>query len=355
MRRSLSRWASFELGRDQAPLRDAVAKLCEHFPGSYWQQLDAKRKYPHEFVSRVTADGYMGALIPTKYGGSGLGLRSASLILQTIHESGCSASAIHAGLYIMSALVRHGTEQQKQAFLPKIASVRNIFSSFPLFFFLTLYYSKGELSLKAFGVTEATSGSETLALRTTAERVGDEFEISGHKTYISRAQQSDLMLLLARTSSDATVKPAERLSLFLVDLKEAQKRNEIEIVPIRTMINHHANEVFIDKLRVSEDALVGREGQGFKCVLDGMNAERILLASEALGDGLWFLNTAVDYAKERTVFGRPIGQNQSISFPLAESYAELSAVDLSIRQAIALFESGDASLVRFFLLLNYFL
>ncbi len=311
---------TLELGEDYPDIREQVRRICANFPGSYWQGLDERSEYPHAFVDALTESGYLGALIPENYGGAGLPLRAASVILETIHASGCSAGACHAQMYIMGTLLRHGSDAQKQEFLPRIAT--------------------GELRLQAFGVTEPTTGSDTTQLKTRAVRDGDHYVVNGQKIWTSRALQSDLMLLLARTTPVEQVrKRTEGLSVFLVDLRAA-RGNGCEIRPIPTMINHNTTEVFFDDLRIPATALIGTEGQGFRYILDGMNAERVLIASEALGDGRYFVERAVSYANERRVFDQPIGRNQAIQHPIARAYAELEAADLMIRRAAAVFQAG---------------
>ena len=309
------------LGEDYPDLRAAVRKICEDFPGEYWRKLDEARAYPTEFVQAMTASGFLGALIPEEYGGSGLPLRAAAVILEEVNASGCTASPVHAQMYIMGTLLRHGSEEQKRRYLPKIAS--------------------GELRLQAFGVTEPTTGSDTTQLKTRAEKKGnDRYVINGQKVWTSRALHSDLMLLLARTTPvDQVKRRTDGLSTFLVDLR-ASKGKGLEIKPIKALINHNTTEVFFDNLEVPAENLIGEEGQGFRYILDGMNAERILVASECIGDGRWLLNKGVAYANERKVFGRPIGQNQGVQFPLARAYAELEAADMIARRAAALFDAG---------------
>lgn len=313
--------AVIELGEDYADIRDAVRRICEGFPGSYWQDLDEKAEYPHAFVDALTESGYLGALIPEEYGGSGLPLRAASVILETIHAAGCSAAACHAQMYIMGTVLRHGSDDQKRKYLPGIAS--------------------GELRLQAFGVTEPTTGSDTTQLKTRAVRDGDGYVVNGQKIWTSRALQSDLMLLLARTTPVEEVRSRTHgLSVFLVDLREVRGKG-CDIRPIPTMINHNTNEVFFEDMRIPADALIGEEGQGFRYILDGMNAERVLIASEALGDGRYFIDRAVGYANERHVFGNPIGKNQGIAHPIARAYAELEAAEMMIRKAAATFDAGE--------------
>jgi acyl-CoA dehydrogenase len=312
--------ASMELGQDWPDLRDSVRKICEKFDENYWHELDEKSEYPHDFVNALTESGYLAALIPEEYGGSGLPLRAASVILETIHASGCSAAACHAQMYIMGTVLRHGSEEQKQQYLPKIAT--------------------GELRLQAFGVTEPTTGSDTTQLKTRAVREGDEYVVNGQKIWTSRALQSDLMLLLARTTpADQVEKRTQGLSVFLIDLREL-KGNGCDIRPIKAMVNHNTNEVFFDNMRIPASSLIGEEGNGFKYILSGMNAERVLVASEAIGDGRWFVQKAVDYSNDRQVFGRSIGQNQSIQHPIARAYAEIEAADMMVRKGAALFQAG---------------
>jgi len=310
-----------DYGTDYADIREQVTRLCAQFPGEYWQGLDDRGEYPHEFVDLLTESGFLAALIPEQYGGSGLPIRAASVILETIHANGCSAAACHAQMYTMGTLLRHGDEGQKQKYLPLIAS--------------------GELRLQAFGVTEPTTGSDTTQLKTRAVKDGDQYVVNGQKIWTSRAHQSDLMLLLARTMpANEVEKRTQGLSTFLVDLRET-RGNGCEIRSIPTMINHNTTEVFFDNMRIPADALVGKEGEGFKNILSGMNAERILIASEALGDGRYFMEKGVGYANERQVFGRPIGQNQGIGFPLAAAYAQLESAEMMIRKAAALYDSDQ--------------
>ncbi|UEM19198.1 acyl-CoA/acyl-ACP dehydrogenase [Skermanella mucosa] len=311
---------SMELGEDYPELRDSVRRVCQRFPGEYWRKLDDASGYPTEFVDELTRAGFLAALIPEEYGGSGLPIRAAAVILETINASGCTASPAHAQMYIMGTLLRHGSPEQKRRYLPGIAD--------------------GSLRLQAFGVTEPTSGSDTTKLKTRAERQGDHYVVNGQKVWTSRALHSDLMLLLARTTPlDKVAKKTDGLSVFLVDLRDAVG-NGMEIRPIDALINHNTTEVFIDGLKVPAENLIGEEGKGFRYILDGMNAERILVATEALGDGRWLLDKAVDYARTREVFGGPIGRNQGIQFPLARCYAEIEAADMMARRAAALFEAG---------------
>jgi acyl-CoA dehydrogenase len=306
--------------QDYSELRDAVRRICRDYPGEYWRKLDNESGYPTQFVRALNDAGFLGALIPEEYGGSGMPLRAAAVILEEINASGCVASAAHAQMYIMGTLLRHGSEEQKRRYLPDIAS--------------------GALRLQAFGVTEPTSGSDTTQLKTRAVRKGDVYVVNGQKVWTSRALHSDLMLLLVRTTPlEECKKKTDGLSTLLVDLRMA-KGNGIEIRPIPTMINHNTTEVFIENLEVPVENLIGEEGKGFRYILDGMNAERILVAQECIGDGRWLLKKAVDYANERKVFGRAIGQNQGIQFPLARAYMELEAADLMSRKAAALFQKG---------------
>jgi acyl-CoA dehydrogenase len=309
------------LGKDYPELREAVQRVCARFPGEYWRARDESSTYPKEFVDALTEAGFLAALIPEEYGGAGLPLRAACVILEEINGSGCNAGAAHAQMYIMGTLLRHGNAEQKQRYLPAIA--------------------RGELRLQAFGVTEPTTGSDTTQLKTRAERRGNShYVVTGQKVWTSRALQSDLMLLLARTTPvDAVKRRTDGLSTFIVDLN-ASRGKGIEIRPLKAMINHNATEIFMDGLEVPAENLVGEEGKGFRYILDGMNAERTLIAGEAVGDGRWLLAKAVDYANERRVFDRPIGQNQGVQFPIARAYASLEAADMMVRRAAALFEAG---------------
>ena len=301
-------------------IREAVARLCANYPGAYWRALDRERGYPTEFVRELTETGYLSVLIPEEYGGSGLGLPAAAAVLEEIQKSGGNGGACHAQMYMMGTVLRHGSEDQKRRYLPEIAA--------------------GRLRLQAFGVTEPTSGTDTLSLRTTAERDGDGYVVNGQKVWTSRAEHSDLMLLLARTTPrDRVEKRTDGLSVFLIDLRAA-RGDGLEIRPIRTMINHATTEIFFDGLRVPADGLIGAEGAGFRYVLDGMNAERILIGAECVGDARWFIAKAADYARERRVFGRRIGENQGVQFPIAEAYAATEAADLMVGKAAALFEAG---------------
>ena len=311
---------SVSLGEDYSDIRESVRRICAGFPGEYWRRLEEKLEYPTEFVKALTDAGYLGALIPEEYGGAGLPLRAASVILEEIHASGCNAGACHAQMYIMGTLLRHGSEEQKKRYLPKIAS--------------------GELRLQAFGVTEPTSGTDTTQLKTRAVRNGDHYVVHGQKVWTSRALHSDLMLLLARTTPlDQVKKKTEGLSVFLVDIRESLGKG-LEIKPLKAMINHHATEVFFDGVKVPAENLIGEEGKGFKYILDGMNAERILIAAECIGDARWFTKTAVKYANERVIFGRPIGQNQAIQFPIARAHAETEAAEILLRKSAAMFAAN---------------
>ena len=303
-------------------IRESVRALCAGYPGEYWREKDRERAYPTEFVLALTEAGFLAVLIPEEYGGSGLGLRAASAILEEIHKSGCNGAACHAQMYIMGTILRHGSAEQKARWLPGIAS--------------------GDLRLQAFGVTEPGSGTDTLALRTVAEKKGnDRYVVNGQKVWTSRAEHSDLMLLLARTTPRERVKKrTEGLSVFVVDMREALG-NGLTIRPIRTMINHATTETFFDDLEVPAENLIGTEGQGFRYILDGMNAERVLIGAECIGDARWFIDTAAAYARERIVFGRPIGQNQGIQFPIAKAYAATEAADLMVQKAAALYDAGE--------------
>jgi len=310
-------------GHDEfADIREGVRALCAKFPGEYWRALDRDRAYPTEFVAALTEAGYLAALIPEEYGGSGLNLGSAAAILEEVHASGGNGAACHAQMYTMGTILRHGSDSQKERYLPLIAS--------------------GELRLQAFGVTEPTSGTDTLSLRTTAKREGnDHYVINGQKIWTSRAEHSDLMLLLARTASkEQAKKRTDGLSVFLVDMRLAQGAN-IAINPIRTMMNHSTTQIFFDDLRVPAENLIGEEGQGFRYILSGMNAERILIAAECIGDAKWFIAKATQYAKDRALFGRPIGQNQGVQFPIARAYAQMRAAELMVHEAARKYDSGE--------------
>jgi alkylation response protein AidB-like acyl-CoA dehydrogenase len=306
--------------QDLQEIRSAVSKLCAGFPGEYWRALDRDRKYPTEFVRALTEAGYLSCLIPEAYGGSGLGLSFAATILEEIQASGANGAATHAQMYIMGTLLRHGTEAQKRAYLPKIAT--------------------GELRLQAFGVTEPTAGTDTTSIRTTAVRQGDRYVVNGQKVWTSRAEHSDLMLLLARTTPrDQAAKKTEGMSVFLVDMRKVLGHG-LTIRPIRTMINHSTTEVFFDNMEVPAENLIGEEGRGFRYILDGMNAERILIGAECIGDARWFIDKARNYAVERNVFGRPIGQNQGVQFPIARAYMSMRAATLMVECACDLYEHG---------------
>jgi alkylation response protein AidB-like acyl-CoA dehydrogenase len=304
-----------------ADIREQVRALCARFPGAYWRAHDRGRTYPVEFVRALTEGGWLACLIPEAYGGSGLGLREAAAILEEIQASGCNAAAAHAQMYTMGTILRHGSDAQKRTYLPEVAA--------------------GRLSLQAFGVTEAESGTDTLALRTRAVRDGDGYVVNGSKVWTSRAEHSDLMLLLARTTPrDAAAGRTEGLSVFIVDLRAARGHG-VDIRPIPTMINHATCEVFIDNLRVPAENLVGEEGKGFRYILDGMNAERILIGAECIGDGRWFVARATGYANARKVFGRAIGRNQGVQFPIARAYARLRAAALMVERAASMFDGGE--------------
>ena len=300
-------------------LRGLVRKVCESYGDGYWRALDETHQYPEEFVDALTGTGCLGALVPEEYGGLGLGLGDASVILETINANGGNAGPVHAQLYTMGSVLRHGSEEQKRKYLPAIA--------------------EGTLRLQAFGVTEPTAGTDTTRIRTTAVRDGKSYVVNGQKVFISRVQHSDLMLLLARTTPrDQVTRKSDGMSLFLIDLRET---NGIEVRPIRTMVNHETNEVFFNDARIPADSLIGEEGRGFKYVLDGMNAERILIASECIGDGRWFVQRSARYANERVVFDRPIGQNQGVQFPIAKAHVHVEAADLMRWRASDLFDAGQ--------------
>jgi acyl-CoA dehydrogenase len=306
---------------DISEIRTAVRQLCAQYGEDYWLELDRTRGYPTEFVDELTRSGFLTVLIPEAYGGAGLGVYEASIIMEEVCRSGAHAGACHAQMYVMGSVLRHGSEVQKQQYLPKIAA--------------------GELRLQSFGVTEPTTGTDTTSLKTTARRDGDDYVINGQKVWISRIQHSDLMVLLARTTpKDQVKKKTDGLSAFLIHVGEAEGRG-LEIRPIESMINHHSCELFFDDLRVPKDSLLGTEGAGFKVILDGMNAERILIAAECVGDGRYFIDKASHYAKERIVFDRPIGQNQGVQFPIARSYAEVEAAWLMVEKAARMFDAGE--------------
>ncbi|MCR4265294.1 acyl-CoA dehydrogenase family protein [Nitratireductor sp. ZSWI3] len=306
---------------DYRDIREEVAKLCADFPGEYWQRLERDNAYPTEFVQALTDAGYLAALIPEEYGGAGLPLSGAAAILEEIQRAGGNGGACHAQMYIMGAILRHGSEEQKREYLPRIAS--------------------GELRLQAFGVTEPTSGTDTTSLRTTARREGDEYVVNGQKIWTSRAEHSDLMLLLARTTPrDQVAKKTDGLSVFILDMNEAKSAG-LTIRPIRTMMNHATTEVFFENVRVPARNLIGEEGKGFRYILSGMNAERILIGAECIGDAKWFIDKARNYACERVVFGRPIGQNQGIQFPIARAHAQMRAAELMVHEAARRYEAGE--------------
>ncbi|PZQ65903.1 MAG: acyl-CoA dehydrogenase [Phenylobacterium zucineum] len=302
-------------------IREAVRRLCARFPGAYWRDLDRDRAYPTEFVRALTEAGFLSVLIPEEYGGSGLGLGAAVAVLEEIHRSGCNGAACHAQMYTMGTVLRHGTPAQKEAYLPKIAT--------------------GELRLQAFGVTEPDAGTDTTRITTFAKKVGDKYVVSGRKIWISRAEHSDLMVLLCRTTPrDQAAKPSDGMSVLLVDMKQAVG-NGLTIRPVRTMLNHATTELFFEDLEVPAENLVGQEGKGFKYILDGMNAERILIAAECIGDARFFIDRANQYAKDRVVFGRPIGENQGVQFPLARAYVQMTSASLMVDKAAELFEAGE--------------
>ena len=313
-------YASEAPGERYKEIREEVAKLCANYPGEYWRKLDETRSYPSAFVKALTESGYLSALVPEEYGGAGLPLSGAAAILEEIQRQGCNGAACHAQMYTMGTILRHGSAAQKAEYLPKIAS--------------------GELRLQAFGVTEPTSGTDTTSLRTTARRDGnDRYVVNGQKIWTSRAEHSDLMLLLARTTPrDQVAKKTDGLSTFIVDMRKVQG---LTIRPIRSMMNHNSCEVFFDNMVIPADSLVGEEGRGFRYILSGMNAERILIAAECVGDAKWLIERAVNYAKERVVFGRPIGQNQGIQFPIARAYANMRAAELMVHEALRKYEAGE--------------
>ncbi|OYR13430.1 acyl-CoA dehydrogenase family protein [Brucella thiophenivorans] len=303
-----------------ADIRDGIRTLCQSFPAEYHRRIDEERAYPDEFVAALTREGWMAALIPEEYGGAGLGLTEASVIMEEINRAGGNSGACHGQMYNMNTLVRHGSEEQRRHYLPKIAS--------------------GELRLQSMGVTEPTTGTDTTRIKTTAIKKGDRYVINGQKVWISRIQHSDLMVLLARTTPlDQVKKKSEGLSIFLVDIKDAIKQG-MEVRPIRNMVNHETNELFFDDLEIPAENLIGEEGQGFKYILTGLNAERALIAAECIGDGYWFIDKVVEYTKERIVFGRPIGQNQGVQFPIAQAHIEIEAANLMRYQACRLYDAG---------------
>ncbi|MEQ1550663.1 acyl-CoA dehydrogenase family protein [Sphingorhabdus sp.] len=308
--------------QDYTAIREEVAKLCAGYPGEYWRAKDKVREYPSEFVAALGEAGYLAALIPEEYGGAGLPLSAAAAILEEIQRQGCNGGAVHAQMYIMGTVLRHGSEEQKQRYLPKIAT--------------------GELRLQAFGVTEPTSGTDTLSLKTVAKKDGDRYIVNGQKIWTSRAEHSDLMLLLARTTpKEEAASRTEGLSVFLVDMKEALAAGSLTINPIDTMMNHATTAVFFDNMEVPAANLIGEEGKGFRYILSGMNAERLLIAAECIGDAKWFIEKATAYAKERVLFGRPIGQNQGVQFPIARAYAQMRAADLLVHEGIRKYEAGE--------------
>ncbi|MBK5502685.1 MULTISPECIES: acyl-CoA dehydrogenase family protein [Peribacillus] len=301
-------------------IRKSVRSLCAKFPETYWKELDEKKAYPEEFIKTLTQEGWLSVLIPEEYGGAGLGMKEASVILEEVNRSGGNAGAGHAQMYTMGAVLRHGNQEQKQRFLPKIAS--------------------GELRLQAFGITEPTAGSDTTSITTTAVKKGNRYIVNGQKIWISRTEHSDLMLLLARTTpKEQVAKKTDGLSLFLLDMKD--QKDNITIRPIDTMINHHTTEVFFENVEIPEENLIGEEGKGFRYVLSGMNAERILIAAESIGDGLYFIDKSVQYANERVVFDRQIGQNQGVQFPISQSYMEIQAAQLMRDKAAEMFDKGE--------------
>lgn len=307
--------------QDYSDIREEVAKLCAQFPGPYWQAKDRAKEYPSEFVAALGEAGYLAALIPEEYGGAGLPLSAAAAILEEIQRQGCNGGAVHAQMYVMGTVLRHGSEEQKARYLPRVAT--------------------GELRLQAFGVTEPTSGTDTLSLKTVAKKDGDEYVVNGQKLWTSRAEHSDLMILLARTTPrDEAASRTEGLSVFLVDMKEALAAGTLSIRPIDTMMNHATTEIFFDNMHIPAANLIGEEGKGFRYILSGMNAERLLIAAECIGDAKWFIDKASGYAKERVLFGRPIGQNQGVQFPIARAYAQMRAAELLVHDGIAKYEAG---------------
>ncbi|MEK9745608.1 MAG: acyl-CoA dehydrogenase family protein [Candidatus Puniceispirillum sp.] len=311
----------FTYPHNHPEIREAVAKLCAGFDGNYWRTCDADRAYPTDFVGALTEAGYLSALIPEEFGGLSLPISAGAAILEEIHRSGGNAAACHAQMYTMGTVLRHGSDAQKAAYLPGIAD--------------------GSLRLQAFGVTEPTSGTDTTALRTTARRDGDSYIVNGQKVWTSRAEYSDLMLLLARTTPlDQCAKKTDGLSVFLVDMREVRGKS-LTITPIRTMMNHSTTQLFFDDMQIPASSLVGEEGKGFRYILSGMNAERILIAAECIGDAKWFIESASRYSTERSVFGRPIGQNQGIQFPIARAYSQMRAAELMLHEAIRRYEAGE--------------
>ncbi len=308
--------------QDYSAIREEVAKLCAQYPGDYWREKDKHRAYPSEFVAALGEAGYLAALIPEEYGGAGLQISAAAAILEEIQRQGCNGGAVHAQMYIMGTVLRHGSDAQKAEYLPKIAT--------------------GELRLQAFGVTEPSSGTDTLSLKTTAKRDGDSYIINGQKIWTSRAEHSDLMLLLARTTAkEDAASRTEGLSVLIVDMKAALAAGALTIRPIDTMMNHATTEIFMDNMVVPAANLIGEEGKGFRYILSGMNAERLLIAAECIGDAKWFIEKATNYAKERQVFGRPIGQNQGVQFPIARAYAQMRAAELLVHEGLRKYEAGE--------------
>jgi len=311
---------SFALTDDQKALKMAVYDLCKQYTGEYWRELDAKREYPDAFINDLTKAGYLAVLIPQEYGGAGLGIMEAALILEEINRSGGNGGACHAQMYNMGTVLRHGSDQQKRQYLPKLAT--------------------GELRLQAFGVTEPNAGSDTTKLQTTAIKKGDRYVVNGQKMFISRVLQSDLMLLLARTTPVGQVKKkTDGLSVFLIDIREAKGKG-LDVRPLRMMMNHSTNALFFDNLEIPADSLIGQEGKGFSYILDGMNAERILVASDSLGDARWFIEKAVAYSSQRVIFGKPIGANQGVQFPIAKAHVNIEAADLMRTKAARMFDAG---------------
>ncbi|HYC45194.1 MAG TPA: acyl-CoA dehydrogenase family protein [Burkholderiales bacterium] len=319
-------------GEDYRDIREAVRRVCSGFPQEYWRTKDEAEEYPTEFINALTQAGFLAALIPEEYGGTGLPLRAAAVILEEVCAAGCHAAAGHAQMYTMGTVLRHGSEDQKRKYLPQIAS--------------------GKLRLQAFGVTEPTTGSDTTHLKTRAIRTATGYTLKGQKIFTSRAQHSDLMLVLARTTPiDEAKNKSHGISTFLIDMREAKGKG-LEVRPLKVMVNHHTTEVFFDDVEIPADSLIGEEGKGFRYILDGMNAERVLTAAEAIGNTRWFIRTATAYAKDRQVFGRPIGQNQSIQFPIAQAHIEMEAADLMVRRAAAMFQVGvpcgaEANMARY--------
>ena len=310
---------NLSLTEDQRALKAGVIDICKRYPGEYWRDLDSRREYPEKFVNELTQAGYLGALIPQEYGGSGLGIADGCLILETIHAHGGNAAACHAQMYIMGTVLRHGSQAQKTMYLPKIAA--------------------GELRLQAFGVTEPNAGSDTTKLQTTAVRKGDRYVVNGRKMFISRVLQSDLMLLLARTTAvDQVKRRTEGLSVFLIDIRGLAG---FEVRPLRMMMNHNTNALFFDDVEIPAESLIGEEGKGFSYILDGMNAERILVGSESIGDGAWFVDKAVAYSSQRVIFGKPIGANQGVQLPIAKAHTAVEAARLMRDKAAALFDAGE--------------